>query len=390
MSIVAKASWRTSESSAPHLRLVAAASVAIAAMNRPVHDLDNFGGLLNWERLQAWIDGQDLPGAGPVTGVDRLASGTQNNIFRLHRQGADLVLRRPPQHLRMNSNSTMIREARVLSALASTAVPHPTMYALCADDAVIGACFYLMESVGGFTPHHMLPGRYAADSSWRAEMGYEIVQTAATLGAIRPDEVGLEDFGRPDGWVGRQVSRWQSQLESYRQIDGYSDSELPAVGRVARWLDQEQPSEYRVGIIHGDLQFTNVRFELDQPVLIALLDWELSTLGDPLLDLGWILASWSEPGDPPGHPPEVEPFTDFPSRAEVIDRYLAVTGRNPSLVRWYFVLACYKLGIILEGTWARSRAGHAEPEVGERLHKRAMWLISKAEQLLSATRESWI
>jgi aminoglycoside phosphotransferase (APT) family kinase protein len=359
------------------------------AMKKPAAAaLDNFDGLLNWERLQAWIRGQVLPGSGPIIAVDRLVSGTQNNIFRLQRDGAELILRRPPQYLRPDSNKTMVREARVLGALTGSAVPHPTMYALCADETVIGSCFYLMEAVGGFTPHRHLPGPYGSEPSWRTQMGFQIVQSAATLGAIPPREVGLGNFGRPEGWVGRQVSRWRSQLESYQHIDGYSGHELPGVDRVARWLDKEQPSECKVGIIHGDLQFTNLRFDLRRPVLIALLDWELCTLGDPLLDLGWILASWSEPSDPPGHQPEVEPWAGFPSRTELIDSYLAVTDRNPSLVRWYFVLACYKLGIILEGTWARSQAGQAELEVGERLHIRAMWLLKKAEQLVSDQSES--
>jgi aminoglycoside phosphotransferase (APT) family kinase protein len=343
--------------------------------------LDDFDGLLNWGRLQSWIDAHDVPGLGPVTAVSPLATGTQNNIFRLQRGDAVLILRRPPRHLRANSNRMMLREARVLRALADTPVPHPSVYAVCSDEAVIGANFYLMEPIDGFTPYGALPGPYDAEPRWRTEMGFQIVNAASTLAGIRPDDVDLGDFGNPHGWVERQVTRWRSELDSYRHTSGSARLNLLVVDRVQRWLEQHQPTGYHIGIIHGDLQFTNVMFHRDRPELVALVDWELSTLGDPLLDLGSILASWHESLDPPGHKPDVEPFDGFPARRELVDCYLTKVDRDPAHVVWYFVLACCKLGIILEGTWARAQAGQAATEVGERLHRRAKWLFQKAEQL---------
>jgi aminoglycoside phosphotransferase (APT) family kinase protein len=252
---------------------------------------------------------------------------------------------------------------------------------VCEDEGVIGASFYLMELVEGFTPYGALPGRYGTEPCWRTEMGFQMVNAAATLAAVRPDDVSLGDFGKPNRWVERQVSRWRSELDSYRYTSGSAGLNPLVVDRVQRWLENHQPVECHIGIIHGDLQFTNVIFHADRPELVALVDWELSTLGDPLLDLGWILAAWHESEDPPGHEPDVEPFDGFPTRRELVDRYLAKVDRDPALVLWYFVLACYKLGIILEGTWARAQAGQAATEVGARLHRRANWLFQKAEQL---------
>jgi aminoglycoside phosphotransferase (APT) family kinase protein len=346
--------------------------------------LNDFEGLLRWDRLQTWIQEQpDLPGFGPVTEVTQLTGGSQNNIFRLERDGATMVLRRPPRHVRANSNDTMLREARVLAALSGSGVPHPEFYGVCADTDVIGVTFYLMEPIDGFTPRGVLPGQYGKDVEWRQALAFQIVEAAAKLSKVDPDAVGLTGFGKPERWVERQVDRWRSQLDGYRQLEGYPGPELPSVDEVGRWLDSHKPTETRIGIIHGDLQFANVMFAYDRPELVALVDWELSSLGDPLLDLGWILTSWDDPQDPPGHGLQVEPFEGFPSRAELVERYLSISGRDAEVVPWFFVLACYKLGIILEGSWARALAGQAPMETGERLHDTAVWLFKKAEQLLT-------
>jgi aminoglycoside phosphotransferase (APT) family kinase protein len=120
-----------------------------------------------------------------------------------------------------------------------------------------------------------------------------------------------------------------------------------------------------------------------EPKLVALVDWELSTLGDPLLDLGWILTSWGEPHDPPGHELQVQPWQGFPSRAELVKQYGELTGRDMAVMPWYFVLACYKLGVILEGSWARALSGQASMDMGRRLHDTSLWLFAKAEQLVT-------
>jgi aminoglycoside phosphotransferase (APT) family kinase protein len=346
-----------------------------------VRELPDFEGLLDWPRLQDWITARpDLPGTGPVTAVEQLTGGSQNNIFLLERDGARMVLRRPPRHPRPNSDETMRREARVLGALSGSDVPHPRLYDVCVETDVIGACFYLMEPIDGFAPTGELPGSYATDVSWRRGLAFELVDGAAKLGAIDHEQVGLGDFGRADGWIERQVGRWRSQLEGYAELDGYGGPDIPGVERVGDWLERNRPASCRIGVIHGDYHFANVLFSRTEPKLLAAVDWELSTLGDPLLDLAWVMSAWSEPDDPPGKPLQLQPWDGMPSRAELVARYRDVSGQDVSAVPWFFVLACYKLGIILEGTHARAAAGRAPKEVGDVLHAYTLWLFAKANQ----------
>jgi aminoglycoside phosphotransferase (APT) family kinase protein len=344
-------------------------------------ELDGFDGLLDWPRLQEWIAGQDLPGSGPVTAVRQLTGGSQNNIFLLHRGETAMVLRRPPRHPRDTSDATILRESRVLAALAGTDVPHPEFYGVCDDPAVIGTCFYLMAPVDGFTPRGRLPGRYATDPVWRRRLAFGIVDAAAALARVDPGEVGLGDEGRAEGWLERQVPRWLNHLEGYQREEAYRGRGLPTAAAVGEWLESTRPDSCRTGVIHGDLQFANVMFAHDRPRLLALVDWELSTLGDPLLDLGWILTSWTEPGDPPGRAPYVEPSGGLPPRHALVERYLAATGRDAELVPWFFALACFKLGIVVEGTYVRALAGRAPMDTGHHLHAHALWLMDKAVQL---------
>ncbi len=349
-----------------------------------MNPLSDFDGLLDWPRLQAWLDTQNLPGQGPVTAALALKGGSQNHLFMLHRGSERFVLRRPPRHLRPNSNDTMLREARVLGALRGSDVPHPQMLAACADNTVIGAAFYLMAPLDGFTPLGPLPGRYAQDATWRRAMGEEMVRAAAALARIDPLAVGLADFGKPENWLERQVGRWRSQLEGYASMEGYAGSQLPHVDAVGAWLERHRPAQARIGVIHGDLQFANVMFHSDRPALAGLIDWELSSLGDPLLDLGWILTSWSEPGDPvvAGRDPAVQPWDGFLTRADLVQRYGELSGRDMADMPWFFVLACYKLGCLLEGSYARACAGKAPMEMGKILHNYAVWLFQLAHQSL--------
>lgn len=343
----------------------------------------DFDGLIDWSRLNVWIATHDVPGSGPVTGARKLAGGLQNNVFLIERGRESFVLRRPAKHLRPNSNETMLREARVLRALSGSAVPHPRFFAVCDDASVIGANFYLMELLEGFASSGELPGSYATDSAWRRAMGGELVAAAAALGAVDPEKVGLQDFGKPEDWHGRQVARWRSQLEGYRSMPNYDGHALPFVDEIGRWLTDNTPRDGRIGIIHGDLQFPNVMFSLRAPRISGVVDWELATLGDPLLDLGWVLSSWWEEGDPQGKNPMVRPWQDFLPRAELVRRYGEISGRDMSAMPWFFALACYKLACILEGTYARSKGGQVPENVGEKVHAYAVWLTAKARQLIA-------
>jgi aminoglycoside phosphotransferase (APT) family kinase protein len=344
--------------------------------------LDDFEGLLDWSNLQEWVTGSTLPGSGPVTEVEKLTGGSQNNIFLLTRGSESMVLRRPPARLRPNSNDTMLREARVLAALEGSGVPAPAVFDSCADESVIGVCFYVMEAIDGFTPMGELPGAYATDANWRRSLGESMLDGAAALARVDPDEVGLGDFGKADNWIERQVGRWRSQLDGYSEMEGYTKPDLPGVDRVGDWLGANQPRDFRAGIIHGDYQHANVMARHDAPELAAIVDWELSSIGDPRLDLGWLLTAFYEDGDPEGRSSYCQPGDGFPTRSELIARYHDQTGISVDEIDWWFTLACYKLGILLEGTNARAAAGKVPQALGDALHRVAIWLFAKANQLI--------
>jgi len=342
----------------------------------PGETLDDMDGLLDWPALQAWLARSPAPGNGAVVAFRELAGGTQNHLFHLTREdGTAMVLRRPPRHPRPNSDETMLREARVLAALSGSDVPHPAFYAVCDDPSVIGTCFHLGEVVDGFNPGSGLEGRYD-DPRWQHEFGLSMVDSIAALAVVEPSTVGLGDLGHPDGWLERQVPRWRSLLESYADAEGYEGPNLPEVDRVGIWLDEHRPRGATIRIIHGDFHLANVMARHDRPEVAAIVDWELTTSGDPRLDLAWLLATSRGVGSFPAGAP------GFPEWRELADRYADRTGLPLDDLAWWWTLACYKLGIILEGTNARAASGRAPAETGRDLHDRAVRLLAMAGQLV--------
>jgi aminoglycoside phosphotransferase (APT) family kinase protein len=336
----------------------------------PVVDLDVLG---------RWMDDQGLA-PGEIGQVERLGGGTQNIMLRFRRGQTSYVLRRPPLHPRANSNSALLREMRVLKALQPTAVPVPRIAAECTDPAVLGdVVFYLMEEVDGFSPEIELPLGYAADRSMRIRFGLEAARAAALLGEVEPQSVGLSDLGHPEGFLDRQVGRWLHELETYTALAGYPGPELPHLELIGDWLTRNQPNQSRPGIVHGDFHLANLLFRRDEPVVAAIVDWEMATLGDPLLDLGWLLATWPDANS-------AGVFADtpivrsggLPGPQELVAAYKDEGTRDTSAIGWYEVLACFKLGILLEGTYARSCAGLAPTETGRRLHAHALDLFARA------------
>jgi len=329
------------------------------------------------EVLRAWMDERGLA-SGPIEDVEALGGGTQNILLRFRRGTDAFVLRRPPLHKRRNSDETMRREARVLGALAGSEVPHPALIAACAEEDVLGASFYLMEPIDGFNAPTGLPPLHAGNPTIRHRMGLSMVDGIAALGRIDFTKVGLEGFGRPEGFIERQVPRWKKQLASYSELSGYPGPEIPGVEQVADWLDRHKPTEWKPGILHGDYHLANVLFELDGPELLAIVDWELCTIGDPLLDLGWMLATWPDPGELASGVVRVHPWEGFPAADELVEQYRKGTDRCLDSIAWYEVLACYKLGIILEGSHARAFAGKAPKEIGDLLHRQTLGLFERA------------
>jgi len=337
---------------------------------------------VDFGRLGEWMDGEGLP-EGDIANAESLVGGSQNILVRFERGGEAYVLRRPPVHKRKNSDETMRREARVLAALAGSEVPHPGLKAACADEEVLGGAFYLMEPIDGFSAPTGLPELHANDSATRHRMGCAVAEGAAAVGAVDYRAVGLDGFGKPEGYLERQVGRWWSQLESYAEFEGYAGPSIPGAEDVAKWLDAHRPTQWSPGIIHGDYHLANVMYSPTSGELAAIVDWELSTVGDPLLDIGWLVATWpDDDGGGAGAVP-VQPWAGWPTSEDLVAAYSAKSDRSLDAIDWYVVLACYKLGIILEGTHARASAGKASAKIGDVLHAQTLGLFDKAAKRIA-------
>jgi aminoglycoside phosphotransferase (APT) family kinase protein len=312
-------------------------------------------GLVNEPRLGAWMDTQDLPAKGePVTSTF-ISGGASNEIFEILRGDFRAVLRRPPRVVPRGRNKTMMREYRVLHALNGTDVPHPEAYAACDDDEVMGSSFYLMSLVDGWSPMNMdgWPEPFDTDLDARYGLAIQLVDGIARLARVDWKAGGLEGFGTPDGFHDRQVDRWLAHLGSVKFRD------LPGLEVTADWLRNHKPNHWEPGIIHGDYQFANVMFHHGAPArLAAMVDWEMSTVGDPLLDLAWVINGWTDPGE--DRTKGYVDCTGMPTRAEMLDHYATVSGRSVEEIDYYVILARFKLAIVLEAGYARVVSGEAD------------------------------
>jgi aminoglycoside phosphotransferase (APT) family kinase protein len=326
--------------------------------------------------VRRWGEGVGL--GGPITGVERIGGGTQNVVLRLRWDGRDLVLRRPPEHPRASSNGALRREMQVLSALAGTDVPHPGYVAGCTDESVLGGVvFYLMEAVEGDNPGTGVGEPYRSDPAARHAAGLDTAAALARLASVDHEAVGLGGVGRPEGFLARQTPRWTAHLASYEDIPGYPGGLLPHVGPLTRWLDEHRPPDAPPGIVHGDYHLNNVLLARDAPGVAAVVDWEMCTIGDPLLDLGWLIVTWPSPGSEAPTGAALAELGDLPDRDELVARYATISDRDLSAVDWYTVLAGLKFAIVIEGTHARAMAGQADPDVGRRLHDSAVAALEK-------------
>jgi aminoglycoside phosphotransferase (APT) family kinase protein len=303
--------------------------------------------------LSEWI-GDRLPGAGEPLELERMGQdqGIANALFFVRRGGHEWVLRRPPTVKNHPSASNTEREWRILQALEGTSVPHPTPLLFCDDAEVIGATFMVMASVDGFTPGHSLPEAFF-NAGAQHELALAYVDGLVELAGVDWRARGLEGLGKPDGFLERQVSRWRGQL------DGYRVRTLPEEEFLCAWLESNRPEASAPAILHGDYSPFNVMVVPDLPArLAAIIDWDTGTIGDPLLDIGHLLARWVQPGEEGALGPQAGDIDLYPSRKEMAARYEERTGRDLSFLPFYECLALFKLGVILEGTYAREhRAG---------------------------------
>ncbi len=310
--------------------------------------------LVDQSALAAYLN-ERLPGSDELV-VERHQAGHSNETFFVTRGEDEFVLRRPPRGAFLPTAHDVGREYRVLSALGPTPVRAPQVVLMCEDESIIGAPFYLMERVRGIVIREELPDSFTEEH--RAAIGDELVDTLVELHALDPIAAGLEGFGKTSGYLERQLRRWKGQMELTLPYT----RPLPDLESVGEWLASNLPESPALALVHGDYKLDNVAFAPEPPSrLISILDWEMSTLGDPLADLGWMISFWGEPDDMEegifAERRGVMTMPGFRSRHELIERYQRATGRDVDKLDWYVVLAVWKLAILLEGSYARHLAG---------------------------------
>ena len=331
--------------------------------------------------LARYLD--DQLGGHEAIKTERHRAGHSNETFFVRRGDDDMVLRRPPRGAFLPTAHDVAREYRVLSALSSTPVRTPRTILMCEDDSVIGAPFYLMERVQGHVIRTELPGQFTIGD--RRGIAFELVDSLVELHSVDAEACGLEGFGKPEGYLARQLRRWTGQME----LTLPHTRPVPDLERVASWLKDQLPVSPGGAIVHGDYKLDNVMFaERTPPSLIAILDWEMSTLGDPLADVGWMISFWREPGDDDtdvfGDLNRVTALEGFPARAALVQRYAQQTGIDVSGLDWYVVLAIWKLAILLEGSYARHLAGMTDDPFFARMEDGVPALARRAREVAGA------
>lgn len=339
-------------------------------------------GIEDAARLAGWLRQAGVSEAGELDQIELIAGGRSNLTYRLDLGTSRLVLRRPPLGHVLPTAHDMAREYRVLSALAGTDIPVPRPMAICPDASVIGAPFYLMEFVDGLVLRSAEDGRRLVPDQAR-QLSERLIEMLAAIHAVDLEAAGLTGFGRPDGYLARQLARWQRQwaLSSSREVPGYDQL-------VAR-LEAGLPAMSEGTLVHGDFRLDNMLVTLGaRPAVAAVVDWEMSTLGDPLADLGLTLMYWADPGDGdwltinPGA--TVTSMPGFLTRAQVADRYAEITGRDLSGIGYYVAFGCFKLAVVLEGIHARYLQRKTVGEGFEREGPAVPVLIERAHQMLDS------
>jgi aminoglycoside phosphotransferase (APT) family kinase protein len=305
--------------------------------------------------LEKYMDSLGL-GAGPIE-AQPVGEGHSNVTYLVRREGAEVVLRRPPRPPLPPSAHDVLREAWLLRSVQDAAVRTPRVLGICDDDGVIGAPFYVMEKVEGDVITSSIPDALDNEAE-RARLSDELIDALVEIHAVDWRACGLEGYGKPTGYLDRQLRRFGGLWEHNRT------RELPTMERVTQWLGANRPDSADATIVHGDYRLGNTMFARGAPArLNAIFDWELSTIGDPLADVGYMVATWAERGDPDNTMFSLGAVTrepGFPTRAELVCLYEERSWRSMSNVRWYTTLALWKAAVFLEGSYKRRLAGTTE------------------------------
>jgi aminoglycoside phosphotransferase (APT) family kinase protein len=311
--------------------------------------------VIDLDRLETWLDEAGLPGKGELIEQRYLSGGSQNEIYEIRRGELHGAIRIPPPTAPESRDDGILREWRIIDALEGTDVPHTAAIGVCTDKSVLGRTFYMMGFVDGWSPMETgmrWPEPFNSDLEARKGLAYQLVEGIALLGNVDWKAKGLQDLGRPDGFHDRQVDRWTTFLE---RIKG---RELPGFDEAAAWLRKHRPIDFIPGLMHGDYQFANVMYKHGAPArLAALIDWEMGTVGDPKLDLGWVVQSWpKDTNDPSLTGAGYADLYGMPTKEQLARHYADVSGRQVDDLDYYIILAKWKLGVVLEQGYQRAGA----------------------------------
>ncbi|MEN9805359.1 MAG: hypothetical protein RIS41_2206 [Actinomycetota bacterium] len=331
------------------------------------------------EKVTRWLVDNVDGAVAPFT-FDLIAGGRSNLTFRVtDAAGTRYVLRRPPLGHVLATAHDMAREHRIIAAVGRTGVPVPRALGLCTDTDVNDAPFYVMSHVEG----EVLDSADKAallDPSLREQASHHLIDVLAELHAVDVDAVGLGDLARRDGYIERQLKRWRTQWENSKT------RELPAIDEVEARLSRSIPAQQGVVIAHGDYRFGNCLTDVKNGHIVAVLDWELCTLGDPLADVGYLGVYWSDGPSSALRANDPTPAGGFPTYASLVDRYARTTGRDMAQIDYYVAFSCWRLAVISEGVYARYLHGAMGKQDGIDLSNMKLGPEGLAERALEAVR----
>jgi aminoglycoside phosphotransferase (APT) family kinase protein len=333
---------------------------------------------MDWPRLADYLR-QHVSGAEGPMSVAQFPGGSANLTYLVRFGDLELVVRRPPLGPVAPGAHDMAREHRVLSRLYRQFPLAPRCHHLCEDPAVLGAPFIVVERRTGVVVREAFPETMRRHERLAGRTSAALVDAMAALHNVDPASCGLADLGKPDGFSARQLAGWQKRWELARE------QEHPQMDDIHRRLAAEIPAPQRVSLLHNDLKLDNCQFDPNDPDRVtSIFDWDMATLGDPLVDLGTLLGYWPEPADPAPRAIRPEGADDeFPSRADVIARYAAATGLDARHSYWYEAFALWKTAVVVQQIYIRYKRGQTRDERFARIADRIPTLVEQAHRLLA-------